>query len=166
MKARIVLEVGGTDTNDWVKVSMINKSRVFERRNSFKDLYKRKAYGKELYIAHVICKMCAVYNIGEFECYRGSSRIDRIPVRVKMKTRSGKTRYTTYGNGTYRFHNRYVGYKFHEYFVQYRKRHKNTAKKLKKITEAQQMKQQIATDATWGVYGSTVHVLSIDESEW
>lgn len=140
MKARVVLEVGGTDTNDWVKVSMVHKERGFKRCNSFKDLYKRKAYGRELYVAHVICKMCAVYSIGEFECYERSSQINRLPVRVKMKTRSGSTRYAVYVDGTFGEYDKYVGSKIKEPLVRYRKRHKDTGKKLKKITKSKQMK--------------------------
>lgn len=174
MKARIALEVGGTDTNDWVKVSMVHKERGFKRCNSFKDLYRRTAYGRELYVAHVICKMCAVYNIGEFECYGRASQINRIPVRVKMKTRSGKIRYAIYVDGTFGEYDKFIGSKIREPLVRYRKCRKNTTKKLKKISKTQQMKQQIAVDGYEQefstVYGEPVllrvYKISINRSEW
>lgn len=166
MKARIALEVGGTDTNDWVKVSMVHKERGFKRCNSFKDLYRRTAYGRELYVAHVICKMCAVYNIGEFECYERASQINRIPVRVKMKTRSGKIRYAIYVDGAFGEYDKFVGSKIREPLVRYRKCRKNTTKKLKKISKTQQMKQQIATEPSNGFDSLRIHKIVLDRSEW
>lgn len=166
MKARIVLEVCGTDTNDWVKVSMVHKERGFKRRNGFKDLYRRKAYGRELYVAHVICKMCAVYNIGEFECYERASQIYRLPVRIKMKTRSGKIRYAVYVDGTFGEYDKFVGSKIREPLVRYRKCRKNTTEKLKKISKTQQMKQQIATEPSDGFKEAQIHRVFLDKSEW
>ena len=118
MKARILLEIGGSDeANDWVKKSMKHKDMGFKRKNSFKDLYNRKAYGRELYIAHTLCKMCAVYDIGDFSCVKESSQPNGVMVWVKMKTRSGKTRYGVYRYGTLRSTRRQISYETKEALV-------------------------------------------------
>ncbi len=108
-------------------------------RNSFKDLYKRKAYGRSIYIAHVICKMCAVYDIGEFEGVRGPSNLKRVVVRVKTRACSGKVRYIVLWDGSFDSSNNYVGCKTDETIVRFRERNRN-AKKIKKIAASQQMK--------------------------
>ncbi len=171
MKARVVLEVGGTSTNHWIKASM--KHKEMGCRNSFKDLYKRRAYGRSIYIAHVICKMCAVYNIGEFEGVRGPSSLKRVVVRVKTRACSGKVRYIVLWDGSFDSSNNYVGCKTDETIVRFRKRNRN-AKKIKNIAASQQMKQQIATEAIGYEFDTNtgeaveliVREVNIDRSEW
>lgn len=140
MKARILLEIGDTETSPWTKASISRTSTG--RRISFKDLYARKAYGRALYVAHAICKMCAVYDIGEFECIKGPTNYRRVAVRVKMKTRSGKVQYAIYHDGEIDSSSEYVGCRYEEAFVRYRKRYKNK-KKVKKIVKTKQIKQEL-----------------------
>ena len=143
MKARILLEIGGSvDANDWVKTSMKHKDMGFKRKNSFKDLYNRKAYGRELYIAHTLCKICAVYNIGDFSCVKESSQPNGVMVWVKMKTRSGKTRYGVYRYGTLRSTRRQISYETKEALVRYRKRRKSD-RVIGQIAKAKTIRQQI-----------------------
>ena len=174
MKARILLEIGGSDeANDWVKKSMKHKDMGFKRKNSFKDLYNRKAYGRELYIAHTLCKMCAVYDIGDFSCVKESSQPNGVMVWVKMKTRSGKTRYGVYRYGTLRSTRRQISYETKEALVRYRKRRRSD-KVIGKIAKAKTIRQQIAVDGinvsfdttSGGAVNLTIYEFNLDRSEW
>lgn len=174
MKARILLEIGGSvDANDWVKTSMKHKDMGFKRKNSFKDLYNRKAYGRELYIAHTLCKICAVYNIGDFSCVKESSQPNGVMVWVKMKTRSGKTRYGVYRYGTLRSTRRQISYETKEAFVRYRKRRKSD-RVIGQIAKAKTIRQQIAVDGINVSFGTTsgdavnltIYEFNLDRSEW
>ena len=174
MKARILLEIGGSDeANDWVKKSMKHKDMGFKRKNSFKDLYNRKAYGRELYIAHTLCKMCAVYDIGDFSCVKESSQPNGVMVWVKMKTRSGKTRYGVYRYGTLRSTRRQISYETKEALVRYRKRRRSD-KVIGKIAKAKTIRQQIAVDGINVSFGTTsgdavnltIYEFNLDRSEW
>ena len=174
MKARILLEIGGSvDANDWVKTSMKHKDMGFKRKNSFKDLYNRKAYGRELYIAHTLCKICAVYNIGDFSCVKESSQPNGVMVWVKMKTRSGKTRYGVYRYGTLRSTRRQISYETKEALVRYRKRRRSD-KVIGKIAKAKTIRQQIAVDGINVSFGTTsgdavnltIYEFNLDRSEW
>ena len=174
MKARILLEIGGSvDVNDWVKISMKHKNAGFKRKNSFKDLYNRKAYGRELYIAHTLCKMCAVYDIGDFSCVKESSQPNGVMVWVKMKTRSGKTRYGVYRYGTLRSTRRQISYETKEALVRYRKRRRSD-KVIGKIAKAKTIRQQIAVDGinvsfdttSGGAVNLTIYEFNLDRSEW
>ena len=174
MKARILLEIGGSDeANDWVKKSMKHKDMGFKRKNSFKDLYNRKAYGRELYIAHTLCKMCAVYDIGDFSCVKESSQPNGVMVWVKMKTRSGKTRYGVYRYGTLRSTRRQISYETKEALVRYRKRRRSD-KVIGKIAKAKTIRQQIAVDGinvsfdttSGGAVNLTIYEFNLARSEW
>lgn len=174
MKARILLEIGGSvDANDWVKTSMKHKDMGFKRKNSFKDLYNRKAYGRELYIAHTLCKICAVYNIGDFSCVKESSQPNGVMVWVKMKTRSGKTRYGVYRYGTLRSTRRQISYETKEALVRYRKRRKSD-RVIGQIAKAKTIRQQIAVDGINVSFGTTsgdavnltIYEFNLDRSEW
>lgn len=176
MKARVVLEVGGSHEdsyNNWVKVSMTRKSAGFKRCNGFKDLYKGKAYGRPIYITHVICKMCAVYNIGEFDCIDGPDSYRRTVARVKMKTCSGKVRYGVYLDGTFDHYNEYAGCKTEEAFVRYRKRYKGS-KKIKRISKTKEIKQQLALNSSRYDFGTAsgkaisliIYGPVLDRAEW
>ncbi len=174
MKARILLEIGGSvDANDWVKTSMKHKDMGFKRKNSFKDLYNRKAYGRELYIAHTLCKICAVYNIGDFSCVKESSQPNGVMVWVKMKTRSGKTRYGVYRYGTLRSTRRQISYETKEALVRYRKRRKSD-RVIGQIAKAKTIRQQIAVDGINVSFGTTsgdavnltIYEFNLDGSEW
>lgn len=174
MKARILLEIGGSDeANDWVKISMKHKDMGFKRKNSFKDLYNRKAYGRELYIAHTLCKICAVYGIGDFSCVKESSQPNGVMVWVKMKTRSGKTRYGVYRYGTLRSTRRQISYETKEALVRYRKRRRSD-KVIGKIAKAKTIRQQIAVDGinvsfgttSGGAVNLTIYEFDLDRSEW
>lgn len=176
MKARVVLEVGGSHEdsyNNWVKVSMTRKSAGFKRCNGFKDLYKRKAYGRPIYITHVICKMCAVYNIGEFDCIDGPDSYRRTVARVKMKTCSGKVRYGVYLDGTFDHYNEYAGCKTEEAFVRYRKRYKGS-KKIKRISKTNEIKQRLALNSSRYDFGTAsgkaisliIYGPVLDRAEW
>ena len=174
MKARILLEIGGSDeANDWVKKSMKHKDMGFKRKNSFKDLYNRKAYGRELYIAHTLCKMCAVYDIGDFSCVKESSQPNGVMVWVKMKTRSGKTRYGVYRYGTLRSTRRQISYETKEALVRYRKRRKSD-RVIGQIAKAKTIRQQIAVDGinvsfdttSGGAVNLTIYEFNLDRSEW
>lgn len=174
MKARILLEIGGSDeANDWVKKSMKHKDVGLKRKNSFKDLYNRKAYGRELYIAHTLCKICAVYDIGDFSCVKESSQPNGVMVWVKMKTRSGKTRYGVYRYGTLRSTRRQISYETKEALVRYRKRHKSD-KVIGQIAVAKTIRQQIAVDSFGHSFGTTsggeikltIYEFDLDRSEW
>lgn len=174
MKARILLEIGGSvDVNDWVKISMKHKNAGFKRKNSFKDLYNRKAYGRELYIAHTLCKMCAVYDIGDFSCVKESSQPNGVMVWVKMKTRSGKTRYGVYRYGTLRSTRRQISYETKEALVRYRKRRKSD-RVIGQIAKAKTIRQQIAVDGINVSFGTTsnnavnltIYEFNLDGSEW
>lgn len=174
MKARILLEIGGSvDANDWVKTSMKHKDMGFKRKNSFKDLYNRKAYGRELYIAHTLCKICAVYNIGDFSCVKELSQPNGVMVWVKMKTRSGKTRYGVYRYGTLRSTRRQISYETKEALVRYRKRRKSD-RVIGQIAKAKTIRQQIAVDGINVSFGTTsneavnltIYELNLDRSEW
>lgn len=174
MKARILLEIGGSvDANDWVKTSMKHKDMGFKRKNSFKDLYNRKAYGRELYIAHTLCKICAVYNIGDFSCVKESSQPNGVMVWVKMKTRSGKIRYGVYRYGTLRSTRRQISYETKEALVRYRKRRKSD-RVIGQIAKAKTIRQQIAVDGINVSFGTTsgdavnltIYEFNLDRSEW
>ncbi len=174
MKARILLEIGGSvDANDWVKTSMKHKDMGFKRKNSFKDLYNRKAYGRELYIAHTLCKICAVYNIGDFSCVKELSQPNGVMVWVKMKTHSGKTRYGVYRYGTLRSTRRQISYETKEALVRYRKRRKSD-RVIGQIAKAKTIRQQIAVDGINVSFGTTsneavnltIYELNLDRSEW
>lgn len=174
MKARILLEIGGSDeANDWVKISMKHKDMGFKRKNSFKDLYNRKAYGRELYIAHTLCKICAVYGIGDFSCVKESSQPNGVMVWVKMKTRSGKTRYGVYRYGTLRSTRRQISYETKEALVRYRKRRRSD-KVIGKIAKAKTIRQQIAVDGinvsfgttSGGAVNLTIYEFDLDRPEW
>lgn len=174
MKARILLEIGGSDeANDWVKISMKHKDMGFKRKNSFKDLYNRKAYGRELYIAHTLCKICAVYDIGDFSCVKESSQPNGVMVWVKMRTRSGKTRYGVYRYGTLRSTRRQISYETKEALVRYRKRRRSD-KVIGKIAKAKTIRQQIAVDGinvsfgttSGGAVNLTIYEFNLDRSEW
>lgn len=174
MKARILLEIGGSvDANDWVKTSMKHKDMGFKRKNSFKDLYNRKAYGRELYIAHTLCKICAVYNIGDFSCVKELSQPNGVMVWVKMKTRSGKTRYGVYRYGTLRSTRRQISYETKEALVRYRKRRKSD-RVIGQIAKAKTIRQQIAVDGINVSFGTTsneavnltIYEFNLDRSEW
>ena len=174
MKARILLEIGGSvDANDWVKTSMKHKDMGFKRKNSFKDLYNRKAYGRELYIAHTLCKICAVYNIGDFSCVKESSQPNGVMVWVKMKTRSGKIRYGVYRYGTLRSTRRQISYETKEALVRYRKRRKSD-RVIGQIAKSKTIRQQIAVDGINVSFGTTsgdavnltIYEFNLDRSEW
>ena len=174
MKARILLEIGGSvDVNDWVKISMKHKNAGFKRKNSFKDLYNRKAYGRELYIAHTLCKMCAVYDIGDFSCVKESSQPNGVMVWVKMKTRSGKTRYGVYRYGTLRSTRRQISYETKEALVRYRKRSKSD-RVIGQIAKSKTIRQQIAVNGINVSFGTTsggaieltIYEFNLDRSEW
>ena len=174
MKARILLEIGGSvDANDWVKTSMKHKDMGFKRKNSFKDLYNRKAYGRELYIAHTLCKICAVYNIGDFSCVKESSQPNGVMVWVKMKTRSGKTRYGVYRYGTLRSTRRQISYETKEALVRYRKRSKSD-RVIGQIAKSKTIRQQIAVNGINVSFGTTsggaieltIYEFNLDRSEW
>lgn len=174
MKARILLEIGGSDeANDWVKISMKHKDMGLKRKNSFKDLYNRKAYGRELYIAHTLCKICAVYDIGDFSCVKESSQPNGVMVWVKMKTRSGKTRYGVYRYGTLRSTRRQISYETKEALVRYRKRRKSD-RVIGQIAKAKTIRQQIAVDGINVSFGTTsgdavnltIYEFNLDRSEW
>ena len=174
MKARILLEIGGSvDANDWVKTSMKHKDMGFKRKNSFKDLYNRKAYGRELYIAHTLCKICAVYNIGDFSCVKESSQPNGVMVWVKMKTRSGKTRYGVYRYGALMSTRRQISYETKEALVRYRKRRKSD-RVIGQIAKSKTIRQQIAVDGINVSFGTTsnnavnltIYEFNLDRSEW
>ena len=174
MKARILLEIGGSvDANDWVKTSMKHKDMGLKRKNSFKDLYNRKAYGRELYIAHTLCKICAVYDIGDFSCVKELSQPNGVMVWVKMKTRSGKTRYGVYRYGTLRSTRRQISYETKEALVRYRKRRKSD-RVIGQIAKAKTIRQQIAVDGINVSFGTTsneavnltIYEFNLDRSEW
>ena len=174
MKARILLEIGGSvDVNDWVKISMKHKNAGFKRKNSFKDLYNRKAYGRELYIAHTLCKMCAVYDIGDFSCVKESSQPNGVMVWVKMKTRGGKTRYGVYRYGTLRSTRRQISYETKEALVRYRKRSKSD-RVVGQIAKSKTIRQQIAVNGINVSFGTTsggaieltIYEFNLDRSEW
>ena len=174
MKARILLEIGGSvDVNEWVKVSMKHKNAGFQRKNSFKDLYNRKAYGREVYIAHALCKICAVYGIGDFSCVKEMSQPDGVMVWVKMKTRSGKTRYGVYRYGALMSTRRQISYETKEALVRYRKRRKSD-RVIGQIAKSKTIRQQIAVDGINVSFGTTsnnavnltIYEFNLDRSEW
>ncbi len=127
MKARIMLPIS---SDMWCKSAMIYNTHDNSSYTTFKALYTSKAYGRCSNFASVVCKISAVFDIGDCDCF-GSVAENHDVARIKVKILSGKTKYSTISNGSLANYNDYVGYKSTMY-ESYRHPHKMD-KKIKKI---------------------------------
>ena len=166
MKARIMLTIGGG--RRWRKSAMHYK--IGDSCTTFKALYSNKAYGKCHHFALTTCKICAVFNIGECD-YFFSVAEDHAVARAKVKTLSGKTKYSAISNGDLHNYNDYAGYDSSP--VSYSHLRK-TGKKLKKIdTETQELKmpylriimRSVSTGTTITPKGGAIYCY-VPRSEW
>ena len=112
MKARVVLEVGGSSHKGWGKPAMRMSWDKPKFNTSFKALYQRKAHGHIRKFTDVTCKTCAVFNIGEYDQIKGKmgagSDVDEA-VRIRLETLSSKTRCAVVAVGEFCSHNDYAG---------------------------------------------------------
>ncbi len=142
MKARVVLEVGGSSHKGWGKPAMRMSWDKPKFNTSFKALYQRKAHGHIRKFTDVACKTCAVFNIGEYDQIKGKMGtgpdVDEA-VRVKLKTSSGKVRYAVVEVGEFCSHNDYAGFTTWSAdtpYCRWRKDHRS----VKKIKKTQQLR--------------------------
>lgn len=173
MKARIVLEIG-SDSKSWEGVSMRHSDSRNDEDESFKALFKKKAYGDCLDYAIAICKICAAFNIGEFDHLKGSGAVSEV-ARIKVMTRSGGIRYAILENGVFEPYNDYVGFFVWDRDVIYRRPYKKV-KPIKKIKKTQQLQQFSLIERRKAVYETfdgvsmgneiIVYKLNIPKSEW
>lgn len=167
MKARIMLPIS---SDMWCKPAMryvSNSSRI-----TFKALYQSKAYGWCSSFVSVDCKICAVFNIGDCDYFESAVKNHAV-ARAKVKTLSGKTKYSIISNGDLSGYNDYVGYKPYDY-DSYRRPHK-VDKKIKKInTEAQELRMPFIrvgtrTKSPEGGYTKKTeftYYINLPRSEW
>lgn len=166
MKARIMLPVS---SNIWCKPAMrytLDSSYI-----TFEALYKNKAYGECAHFASATCKICAVFNVGSCDYFHKVSE-DHAVARTKVKTLSGKMRYSVISNGGLADYNDYVGYKSTTR-ESYRRPHKMD-KKIKKINvDTQELKMpyvQIKIRTIPAEPGTkkmiSMYCIDIPRSEW
>lgn len=174
MKARVVLEVGG---RGWGKPAMKYEERVSHYKETFRDLFKRKAGGVCATYARVICKICAVFSIGDFDCLSGAALGEGHAVtRVKLKTLGGKTRYVIVSNGRFDSYDDYVGYTIDNVGMKYRIPYKNgiAIGKIKKTQQLRAIKlagrgnavYELAPDGINLGKALVVYGLDVSKSEW
>ena len=142
MKARVVLEVGGSSHKGWGKPAMRMSWDKPKFNTSFKALYQRKAHGRIRKFTDVACKTCAVFNIGEYDQIKGKMGtgpdVDEA-VRVKLKTSSGKVRYAVVEVGEFCSHNDYAGFTTWSADTPYCRWRKDN-RSVKKIKKTQQLR--------------------------
>lgn len=171
MKARVVLEVGG---REWGKRSMRQDTSSKPANDSFKALYRRQACGNSITFSAVACKMCAVYQIGEFACF---FRYAGFVTRIKAKNLNGKTRYAVVDLGAFdEDYNDYAGNEVCVLYTSYRIRPKYT-ERIKKIKKTQQFRSMTLIKRQKAVYELSpdginlgkdliIYGLDVPKSEW
>ena len=142
MKARVVLEVGGSSHKGWGKPAMRMSWDKPKFNTSFKALYQRKAHGHIRKFTDVTCKTCAVFNIGEYDQIKGKmgagSDVDEA-VRIRLETLSSKTRYAVVEVGEFCSHNDYAGFTTWSADTPYCRWRKDN-RSVKKIKKTQQLR--------------------------
>lgn len=142
MKARVVLEVGGSSHKGWGKPAMRMSWDKPKFNTSFKALYQRKAHGHIRKFTDVTCKTCAVFNIGEYDQIKGKmgagSDVDEA-VRIRLETLSSKTRYAVVEVGEFCSYNDYAGFTTWSADTPYCRWRKDN-RSVKKIKKTQQLR--------------------------
>lgn len=142
MKARVVLEVGGSSHKGWGKPAMRMSWDKPKFNTSFKALYQRKAHGHIRKFTDVTCKTCTVFNIGEYDQIKGKmgagSDVDEA-VRIRLETLSSKTRYAVVEVGEFCSHNDYAGFTTWSADTPYCRWRKDN-RSVKKIKKTQQLR--------------------------
>lgn len=178
MKARVVLEVGGAnEKNEWGKRSMTYTDGNTDK-TAFKYLYQRQARGHTRRFTKVVCKMCAVYNIGDYDQIKGMSDEGYVAeaVKIKMKTSSGKTRYAVVEIGEFCPYNNYAGFGTWSADTPYCCWKKNR-RIVKKIKKTQQLRSMTLIKRQKAVYELSpdginlgkdlvIYGLDVPKSEW
>lgn len=175
MKARVVLEVGG---REWGKRSMTYTDGNTDK-TAFKYLYQRQARGHTRRFTKVACKMCAVFDIGEYDQIKGMSDggYAAEAVKIKMKTSSGKTRYAVVAVEGFCPYNDYVGFKTWGPDTPYRPMDKEQLRVVKKIKKTQQLRSMTLIKRQKAVYELSpdginlgkdlvIYGLDVPKSEW
>lgn len=177
MKARILLEVGSY-SKEWGDCSMTYTDGNIDK-TTFKFLYQRKARGHVRRFTMVACKICAVFDIGQYDQIKGKSAYAYAgeAVRVKTKTLSGKTRYAIVAVGEFCPYNDYVGFKTWPVDTLYCRRYdKKNLRLVKKIKKKQQLQEIGLLKRRKAVYEYSngidlgkelmVYGLDVPKSEW
>ena len=179
MKARVVLEVGGSSHKGWGKPAMRMSWDKPKFNTSFKALYQRKAHGRIRKFTDVACKTCAVFNIGEYDQIKGKMGtgpdVDEA-VRVKLKTSSGKVRYAVVEVGEFCSHNDYAGFTTWSADTPYCRWRKDnrSVKKIKKTQQLRMIKLAGRGNAVYELSSDGVNLgkplviygLDVPKSEW
>lgn len=179
MKARVVLEVGGSSHKGWGKPAMRMSWDKPKFNTSFKALYQRKAHGRIRKFTDVACKTCAVFNIGEYDQIKGKMGtgpdVDEA-VRVKLKTSSGKVRYAVVEMGEFCSHNDYAGFTTWSADTPYCRWRKDnrSVKKIKKTQQLRMIKLAERGNAVYELSSDGVNLgkalviygLDVPKSEW
>lgn len=166
MKARIMLPIS---SDMWCKPAMRYTSG--SSYTTFKALYQGKAYGQCGQFASAICKISAVFNIGDCDYFRNATESHAV-AQVKVKTLNGKMKYSVISNGSLQNYNDYVGYKS-AMRESYRPPHK-VDKKIKKINAATQelkipyvkLKMRTIPPEPGAKKMISMHCIDIPKSEW
>lgn len=179
MKARVVLEVGGSSHKGWGKPAMRMSWDKPKFNTSFKALYQRKAHGRIRKFTDVACKTCAVFNIGEYDQIKGKMGtgpdVDEA-VRVKLKTSSGKVRYAVVEVGEFCSHNDYAGFTTWSADTPYCRWRKDN-RSVKKIKKTQQLRMiklagrgnavyELSSDGVNLGKALVIYGLDVPKSEW
>lgn len=179
MKARVVLEVGGSSHKGWGKPAMRMSWDKPKFNTSFKALYQRKAHGRIRKFTDVACKTCAVFNIGEYDQIKGKMGtgpdVDE-SVRVKLKTSSGKVRYAVVEVGEFCSHNDYAGFTTWSADTPYCRWRKDN-RSVKKIKKTQQLRMiklagrgnavyELSSDGVNLGKALVIYGLDVPKSEW
>lgn len=179
MKARVVLEVGGSSHKGWGKPAMRMSWDKPKFNTSFKALYQRKAHGRIRKFTDVACKTCAVFNIGEYDQIKGKMGtgpdVDEA-VRVKLKTSSGKVRYAVVEMGEFCSHNDYAGFTTWSADTPYCRWRKDN-RSVKKIKKTQQLRMiklagrgnavyELSSDGVNLGKALVIYGLDVPKSEW
>lgn len=179
MKARVVLEVGGSSHKGWGKPAMRMSWDKPKFNTSFKALYQRKAHGRIRKFTDVACKTCAVFNIGEYDQIKGKMGtgpdVDEA-VRVKLKTSSGKVRYAVVEMGEFCSHNDYAGFTTWSADTPYCRWRKDnrSVKKIKKTQQLRMIKLAGRGNAVYELSSDGINLgkplviygLDVPKSEW
>lgn len=175
MKARIVLPIG-VNAKPWGKCAMRYNYDEHRPSESFKALYRRTAYagGQSRHYAWVLCKISAVFSIGEYDTVEGKvSKTVEDVFRIRTKTLGGKTRYMILCGGVFEPYNDYVGFKIHSEETPYRRLNVHDMKPIKKINmKTQQLKmiepQGWLNEAYYATTGEKVmmYYFNLSRSEW
>lgn len=179
MKARVVLEVGGSSHKGWGKPAMRMSWDKPKFNTSFKALYQRKAHGHIRKFTDVACKTCAVFDIGEYDQIKGrmgtGPDVDEA-VRVKLKTSSGKVRYAVVEVGEFCSHNDYAGFTTWSADTPYCRWRKDN-RSVKKIKKTQQLRMiklagrgnavyELSSDGINLGKALVIYGLDVPKSEW